>query len=190
MPAPTPPPSPAAPKTPPRFADTLPPYDPYAPMPQPDVAEKDSDTAWQMFQEVKDHETKRFADTAPYTVPGPRSEVPSRDSQSPGSPLRPAASSGTSGIEKLIDETRRNNRVCPQPPKWLELDALLRGSAPKAAGSLPPPLAQREWNTTTSLAKRLMFRSVVDWAVTNGQVEAALNFVRALPEEQWHHMGD
>jgi hypothetical protein len=43
---------------------------------------------------------------------------------------------------------------------------------------------------TTALAKRLMFRAVIDWAGTHGVVEPALKFVRALPEEQWHHMGD
>jgi len=123
-------------------------------------------------------------------VPGQRSEL-SKNTPPPGAPLRPAASAGTSGIDKLVEETRRNNRVCPKAAKWAELDKILRGIAPSgSAAFLPPPLAEREWKTTTPLAKRLMFRGVVDWAGKNGLVEPALQFVRALPEDQWHHMGD
>jgi hypothetical protein len=169
-------------KPPPRVPapDTLPPYDHFDPIPQPEVSERNTDTLWQTWHELREQEDKRYANTEPITRAGQVAPV-----------SRPAAPAAASGLEKLIEESRRNNRVCPMPAKWRELDAILRGAAPAdAAKSLPPPLPVREWNTTTSLAKRLMFRGVIDWAGRNGLVEQALQFVRALPDEHWHHMGD
>jgi len=170
--------------------DTMPPFHPMDPIPQPDVNEKNTDTTWQLWNDVADKEAARFADTVPITSHGaPISSRP--HSRPPGSPLRPVSQAGSTGAEKLVEESRRNNRVCPHPVKWFELDAALRTSVPEAArASLSPPLPQREWKTTTALAKRLMFRNVLDWAAENGQVEAALAFVRALPEAQWLHMGE
>ena len=170
--------------------DTMPPFDPLDPIPQPDVSEKNTDTMWQLWHDVKDKEAGRFADTVPATKPGvPISQRP--DSRPPGAPLRPASQAGSTGAELLVEEARRNNRVCPLPLKWIELDLSLRAAVPEAAAAtLQQPLPPREWKTTTALAKRLMFRSVLDWSAANGQVEATLAFVRALPESQWLHMGD
>ena len=183
-------PSPAPPSNPVhRMPDTMPPFHPMDPIPQPDVSEKNTDTMWQLWHDVHDKEAARFADTVPNTRGAPISARP--DSIPPGSPLRPVSQAGATGAEKLVEESRRNNRVCPQPLKWIELDLSLRAAVPEAvAASLPPPLPPREWKTTTALAKRLMFRNVLDWAGANGQVEATLAFVRALPEAQWLHMGD
>jgi hypothetical protein len=171
--------------------DTLPPYDHFDPIPQPEVSERNTDTMWQTWHELREQEDARYAETEPITRAGQLPANSRRDSQPPGAPLRPAPASRASGLDQLVEESRRNNRVCPMPGKWKELDALLRSAAPAgAAESLPPPLPLREWQTTTSLAKRLMFRSVIDWAGRNGLVEPALQFVRALPDEHWHHMGD
>jgi hypothetical protein len=166
------------------------PYDRFDPIPQPDVQEGSSETTWELWHDIKGKEHARYANTVPMTVPGERSPL-SKDTRPPGAPLRPAASVGSSGLEKLVEESRRNNRVCPKAAKWAELDGALRNAAPSgSAAFLAPPLAEREWKTTTALAKRLMFRGVIDWAGKNGLVEPALQFVRALPEDQWHHMGD
>ena len=178
-------------RKPPRSPETLPPYDPFEPIPQPEVTEKSSETTWELWHEVQSQEQKRYADTVPMTVPGARPATLRRNSQPPGAALRPGTSTASSGLEKLVEESRRNNRVCPLAAKWAELDGLLRGRAPiGSTASLAPPLAAREWTTTTPLAKRLMFRAVIDWAGKHGLVEPALQFVRALPEAQWHHMGD
>ncbi|HEY8050775.1 MAG TPA: hypothetical protein VIE63_16515, partial [Ramlibacter sp.] len=188
-------PSPPAPPVQ-RSPDTLPPYDAFEPIPQPEVSEKNTDTMWATWHELNEKADKHYADTVPVTKPGEVSSVPSMrtNSQPPGAvQVRRAPSAGASGLEKLIEESRRNNRVCPMPTKWRELDAMLRGAAPppkSPADVLPPMLPATEWKTTTSLAKRLMFRNVIDWAGGHGMVETALQFVRALPEEQWHHMGD
>lgn len=71
---------------------------------------------------------------------------------------------------------------------WQRLDALLRARVPAAAASLPP--TPRGIHTMSALARRSAFRPVIDWAAENGVIEDMLQFVRALPEAQWQHLGD
>lgn len=171
--------------------DRAEPFDPFAPIPQPDVVEKSSETTWELWAEVRDKEHARYADTVPMTAPGAASPLTRPGALQPGAPIRPAAGTGATGLHKLLEECKRNNRVCPQPASWQRLDAMLREKArADALATLAKPLSPMDWRDTTSLAKRSIFRSVVDWAAANGLTEDALQFVRALPEDQWHHMGD
>lgn len=156
------------------------PYHELEPIPQPDVQEKSSDTVWALWSEVKQHEQKRYADTAPMTKPGEKAAVP----------VRPPAAVVASGRDRLAEEVRRNNRVCPKMEQWHKLDALLRAKSTGGAASLPKPLSAPEMQHMPSLAKRTMFRGLVDWAGANNLTEDMLQFVRALPEDQWHHLGE
>jgi hypothetical protein len=172
-----------------RAPDRTEPFDPFAPIPQPDVVEKSSETTWELWNDVRDKEHTRYADTVPMTVPGAPSPLTRPGAH--GGPLRPAAAAGATGLAKLVEECKRNNRVCPQPVQWQRLDGMLRAKSPaNAPATLASPLSPIDWRNTTSLAKRLIFRSVIDWAAANALTEDALQFVRALPEDQWHHMGD
>lgn len=155
------------------------PYHELDPIPQPDVQERASETVWALWSEVREQEQARYADTVPFT---PGATVP---------PVAgPAARGGPSGADKLAEESRRNNRVCPNPEHWRRLDALLRAKAPAAAATLPVPLQPREIQAMSALARRSAFRGVVDWAAANGLTEDALQFLRALPEAQWQHLGE
>ncbi|MDF2463504.1 MAG: hypothetical protein K0Q43_1739 [Ramlibacter sp.] len=170
--------------------DGMEPFDPFAPIPQPDVVEKSSETTWELWAEVRDKEHARYADTVPMTQAGAPSPL-TRPGTHPGAPIQPAAVSGATGLDKLLEECKRNNRVCPKPVQWQAFDAMLRARGQAAAlVRLAAPLSPIDWRDTTSLAKRLIFRSVIDWAAANALTEDALQFVRALPEDQWHHMGD
>lgn len=167
------------------------PYDALDPIPQPDVVEKSSETTWALWQDVHDKEHARYADTVPLTAPGPGMGATRPGANSSGLPFRPAAVQGASGADLLTQEAKRNNRVCPKPDQWRQLHDMLRARAPQAsAAALAPPFAGTEWQRTTSLAKRLSFRSLIDWTIANALVEDALRFLRALPEDQWHHMGE
>ena len=174
-----------------RAPDGTEPFDPFAPIPQPDVVEKSSETTWELWNDVRDKEHARYADTVPMTVPGAPSVLKRPGAQPAGTPIRPTAAAGATGLARLVEECKRNNRVCPQPAQWQRLDAMLRTKTPaNALATLVSPLSPIDWRTTTSLAKRLIFRSVIDWAAAHALIEDALQFVRALPEDQWHHMGD
>lgn len=167
---------------PPTARPKVDPYQQLDPIPQPDVQERSTDTVWALWSEVRENEQKRYADTVQVTVPGARA---------PPMPLRPAAPPpAITSIDKLLDESKRNNRVCPRPEYWQRLDALLRAKAPAAAGKLPKPVPPRELQMMTALARRTMFRGVIDWAAANGVTDDMLQFVRALPEAQWHHLGE
>src|SRR3954462_5863032 len=130
------------------------PYQALDPIPQPDVQERSSDTVWALWSEVRENEQKRYADTVPLTVPG---------AKGPAVPLRPAAPPpATNTLDQLLDECKRNNRVCPRPEHWQRLDLLLRAKSAAAAGRLPKPVPPRELDMMTALARRTMFRGVVD----------------------------
>ncbi len=167
------------------------PYSEFDAIPAPDVVEKSSDTTWQLWDDVRDRERARYADTAPMTAPGSPSLLDKADPAHPVAPLRPAVATSASGPEKLLEECRRNNRVCPLPAQWQEFDALLRARVQHDPRSSPvAPLSPRDWQGTTALAKRSIFRTVVDWAIDNTLTGEALRYLRALPEEHWHHIGD
>jgi hypothetical protein len=101
---------------------------------------------------------------------------------------RPPAPVSKESLAALIEESRRNKRLCPLPVKWLELDAMLRRAAPPGATShLAPPPGTAEWAKSSALAKRLMVRNAIDWAEDYSLVDPMLQFLRGLAEDQWHH---
>lgn len=103
----------------------------------------------------------------------------------------PAAPASRSLVEKVLLEAKRGNRVCPQPAQWQQLYEMLAGSADaSSAARLGDPLIGESWKQTTSLAKRLVFKDHVEWAAAHGQINELFAFIKALPEDQWHHMGD
>lgn len=178
------------PPAPPKPRPASHPYDALDPIPQPEVIERSSETTWELWNDVRDKEHVRYADTVPLTVPGPGLGATRSGAKESGRPLRSAAA-GASGAELLNQETKRNNRVCPKPAQWRQLhDTLCAKSLPGAAAALAPPFDADQWRGTTSLAKRLSFRQLIDWAIAHALVEDTLRLVRALPEDQWHHMGE
>ena len=91
-------------------------------------------------------------------------------------------------LHELMAVVRKNNRVCPQPNRWIEFYALLEAFADGA--TLPsPPLTGAAWASTPALSKRMCFREQVEWAVTQDCVTAATTFLKGLPESDWHYGG-
>jgi hypothetical protein len=178
----------SAPKPkPPDNPETLQPWDRFDPIPQPDVSEG-GESMWALWNAADAEEPARVVEPAPAAPPAAAPVVP-RQASSPLAPPRPA-SSGRSGIEKLVEESRRNKRVCPLPGKWQELYAMLRAAAPADADPLAPPPRTNEWAKSTALAKRLMIRDMIDWAAEYSLVDPMMQYLKALPEDQWLHMGE
>lgn len=149
-------------------------FHPGEPLPKPQVVEKDSDTAWAMFQALQDGApAENYATTARDSLDAPSPRPDTRG-------LKPLS------MDEVMFEARRNNRVCPMPSHWQRLFDLLKQAGP----GLPPPVGVTEWRGTSSLNKRLILRNQVQWAWENGALEAMFAFLRELPEEKWHHMGD
>ncbi len=94
-------------------------------------------------------------------------------------------------LKDALAEATKNNRVCPQPPKWTELWNMLRERIPGASANKPEaPLILAGWSDTTDREKAARFRAHLTWADRNGCLDPVLDFMRSLQEGAWHHFGE
>ena len=141
----------------------------------------------------------QFADTEPAsTIPmtneadfdAPTEPMPLR----PNKPARPSIAdipelnlslaSQEAGEYELMAELRKENRVCPQPTRWLEFYRILQDAA--AGQPLPaPPLTGSAWAATPASAKRMCFREQAEWAVQHGCVGPAYAFLEKMAKSDW-----
>ena len=141
-----------------------------------------------------------FADTEPSSIPMRLAGGDPRYAPTMPSPLskpRTATAAAPRGarpepeLDEVLLEARRNNRVCPQPPRWLELFDILQRKAAGTSLQLPaPPLTGKAWTGTRSLAKRMCFREQLEWAAAHGCLGVAYDFLKTLPDADWHFMGE
>lgn len=165
-------------------------------IPTPDAQEKDTDTAWQLFHELTEKQDARFSPTTPGSGPAPLPDAtttpaPGYETTAPATMRNSAADRREAplGIDELMIEARRNNRVCPRLEDWLKLYALLPGKQ-EVEGRMqpPPPISPQAWRVTSAMVKRLCLRDHLEWAVSHDAVMPVLMFLRALPEDHWLHM--
>ena len=65
----------------------------------------------------------------------------------------------------------------------------MRGSrGPRPAPGLP--LILGGWHYSSDLMKMSRFQEHVEWAASQGVLAEVDAFLRGLPEEEWHHLGD
>ena len=129
------------------------------------------------------------ASTLPMIPPGEESAYAETAPQ-PLASVRPASPGDAkqSTLDELMAEIRKDNRVCPQPHKWVEFYKLLQELGDGVAMP-PPPLVGQAWAATPSLAKRMCFREQVEWATTHNCMIAAYTFLKFMPQSDWHYMG-
>lgn len=154
------------------FGDT---FLPGQPLPAPEAVEKDSPSAWALFQAIQDGTHDDFPQTqrGTTTLPSTRRKVPRS--------LKPVT------VEEVLFEARRNNRVCPMPSHWQKMHETLRE---QNSGEAPPaPIDVAAWRSIGDLDKRSCLRKQVEWAADKNCLEAFFTLLKALPEEKWHHMG-
>ena len=171
-------------------------------IPLAEARETDSDSAWAAFSELTEKQNATFADTAPASEPMalPQVQGDPRYAPTQPSPLaanKPPQAAGRSMPSKAVTsddvmvEARRNNRLCPQPVQWQQLYDMLPEKIDGPRGRQPaPPVGGGAWAVTPSLAKRMCLRDHIEWAESHGCLPAVHAFLKGLPEDQWHHMGD
>jgi hypothetical protein len=140
----------------------------------------------------------QFADTEPAsTIPLTLGTDADFDAPTEPMPLAPAKPSiadipelslslapQEAGEYELMAELRKENRVCPQPTRWLEFYRILQDAA--GTEQLPsPPLTGSAWAATPPSAKRMCFREQAEWAVKHGCVVPAYDFLEKLPKTDW-----
>jgi hypothetical protein len=93
--------------------------------------------------------------------------------------------------ETLIAYAQENSRVCPQPMQWNEFWNLLP-ERKQIGGVWHPslPLILAAWWEATNLDKMLRLAEHIRWAEEHGAIEVVSQFLRGLPESDWHHLGD
>jgi len=93
--------------------------------------------------------------------------------------------------EKLLEYVRANNRICPEPTAWNKLYGLLKNTKRKGGGCEPAaPLILAAWWEASAIQKMLRFIDHIEWADKNEQLEEIAQFIYALEENQWHHLGE
>jgi hypothetical protein len=166
-------------------------------IPLPEAIHRDGDSAWALWNELRDQQDARFADTAPLTQPpGLHGEeiawaptVPSRRWPKLGQGAREPQPLFTLDAAMLV--ARRNNRVCPRPQRWDQFTAMLPPRKTLRGFARPPvPATGAAWAVTPPLTKRLCFREQIEWAERTGVLEAAMAFMQSMSEEEWLHMGE
>ena len=97
----------------------------------------------------------------------------------------------TETAEALIAYCRENQRVCPMPQQWQKLWDMLPERKQVGAGwQSPLPLILAAWNHTSDQEKIARLAEHIHWAEKHGALVVVADFLRGLPESQWHHEGE
>jgi hypothetical protein len=171
-------------------------YQPGDAIPAGDALERDTDTAWALFHELTEKQERRFSPTVPGSVPASLPDPltapsPAHQATAHATPNGGAGNSAQAplGVEELMIEARRNNRVCPRLDDWHKLYAMLPGKQQVDGKWVPPqPISPQAWRVTSAMIKRLCLRDHLEWAASHDAVVPVLIFLRGLPEENWLHM--
>jgi len=94
-------------------------------------------------------------------------------------------------LSDLLSYAKANDRVCPMPRPWQALYDLPPGKRRAGAGWEPAlPLILAAWHDAPAMLKMLRLREHIEWADSHGVLTDVDSLLRALPEEQWLHLGD
>ena len=94
-------------------------------------------------------------------------------------------------LEQVLAVVQKNGRVCPQPQWWQKLFDMLPDKKRSEAGWQPAlPLILAAWWDTPAMSKTLRLREHIEWAASHGCLDEVNLFLRELPEDQWHHIGE
>ncbi len=157
--------------------------------------EQDSPSVWAQFEALQKAHEAGFDTTQPAPRPHPQTTTfaPTQPMAVLSAPKVPKAAAGrTVTLDEAMVMARRNNRACPVPAQWVAFHKLLPVRAAENGRTLapPPPVDGAAWAGTSPMQKRLRLRDQIEWAERTGALEAAYQFLVALPEDQWHHFSD
>ena len=95
----------------------------------------------------------------------------------------------TGSLEQLLSYCRENGRVCPVPTRWNELFQMLPETRRKGVGWEPSlPLILAAWWESSDDDKQERLGEHIRWAHDRGALAKVADFLRSLPESDWHHV--
>jgi hypothetical protein len=135
-----------------------------------EVLEKNTDTSWAAFQALRDEHEQSYKVTEPAVLPAPAT-----------------GAGGALSVDDVMQEVRRNNRLCPKPLVWQRLYEWLPHKPPQ----LPSvPATRADWDQMSPMQKRSRLREHIEWAAVQGVLHKVHEAFKALPEERWYHIGE
>lgn len=95
----------------------------------------------------------------------------------------------TQKLEDLKEYVTSDDRICPNPDSWNNFSRVLRREAEHRGVSekLPHPLILSGWWGSRDADKRQRLIEQIQYSEKNGFLEKAVEFLRSLHEEDWHH---
>jgi hypothetical protein len=133
-----------------------------------------------------------FPETQPITVP--MEFEASMDAPTQPMGLPPTSAPGLGALELAPIEvtlydvtglTRKDDRVCPQPSRWLEMYRILQEQPGR--GRLPAePVVGSAWASTSPLAKRMAFNEQLEWADRNRCLTPIHEYLKTLRDADWY----
>lgn len=159
--------------------------------PVPIVREFEGQAGWDEWTRAVQQQDAGFAPTAPISLDDPARHA---DAFAPTEPVPlPTASPAAQPpakvtLEHVLQEVRRNNRVCPVAAKWQSLYVVFAANAGTAPLPAAPP-AGAAWDGTPAPSKRMGFVEHLEWAAAQGCLSAVHAFIKSLKEDDWHHAG-
>ncbi|TFZ06258.1 hypothetical protein EZ313_06330 [Ramlibacter henchirensis] len=140
--------------------------------------EKNSESAWQLFEALRNGEEPAAGHEATEQMElGPA-----------GGPAASRAPQRAVSLEDVLQLARRNNRACPLPAPWAAFYELLPARTVDGRSVKPPASIDRAgWTKMSAMQKRLRLRDQIEWAERAGVLQAAYDFLANLPEAHWHH---
>jgi len=86
---------------------------------------------------------------------------------------------------------RENGRVCPMPQQWVALFDVLSNKRQVGVAREPAlPLILAAWHEASALAKMLRLAEHIEWAAKQGDLLKVAEYLHALPESSWFHLGE
>lgn len=140
---------------------------------------------------IRTSKNQEFPDTQPITVPMEFEASLDAPTQPMGLVDMPGGLDALelAPIEVTLYEvtglTRKHNRVCPQPSRWLEMYRILQEQA--GPDTLPAqPVVGSAWASTPPLAKRMAFHEQLEWADRNHCLTPVHEYLKTLRDGDWY----
>jgi hypothetical protein len=123
-----------------------------------------------------------YAETQPLPLMPLAAPAPAPRAFSDGLSLAPIEAT----LYEVLGVARKDNRVCPQPSRWLEFYRVLQDAVGLGRPLPAQPLVGSAWASTPPLAKRMAFHEQLEWADKNGCLQPAYEYLKSLRDADWY----
>jgi len=88
---------------------------------------------------------------------------------------------------EVLEYSKKNGRICPQPKKWDELWKKLPNKK-RVGNSWEPsvPLILGAWHYCSGVEKMMRFEEHIKYASDQKSLEQLYDFLKSLKEEEWY----